>query len=285
MDHLIRTAIALGADPADAYRAASWSSAQHFGLRDRGLIAPGWRADIVLLDDYESCTVSRVVQAGRLVTPESFEGRPLPEIVGLNSVKLDPVTAAHFAHPAAAATQPVIGLLPGKIVTEFRTATLAFGSDGLKADPDQDVLKIAVLARHGVNRNIGRGFVQGFGFKAGALASSVGHDSHNICVVGTNEADMAAAVNRVIALGGGFVAVKDGAVLADLPLPVAGLMSLLPFEGVDAQLQTLRAAVKAMGCPLEEPFLQLAFLPLPVIPHLKITDFGLVDVDRFRLIA
>ncbi len=285
MDHLVRTAIGLGADPADAYRAASWSSAQHFGLRDRGVLAPGWRADIVLLDDYESCTVGRVVQAGRLITPESFENRKLPDIVGLNSVKLDPVTAAHFAHPAVATTQPVIGVLPGKIVTEFRTATLAFGTDGLKADPEQDVLKIAVLARHGVNRNIGRGFVQGFGFKAGALASSVGHDSHNICVVGTNEADMAAAVNRVIALGGGFVAVKDGAVLADLPLPVAGLMSLLPFEGVDAQLQTLRAAVKAMGCPLEEPFLQLAFLPLPVIPHLKITDFGLVDVDRFRLIA
>lgn len=285
MDHLIRTAIGLGADPADAYRAASWSSAQHFGLRDRGLLAPGWRADIVLLDDYESCTVGQVLRAGRVVTPDIFEGRRLPEIVGLNSVKRKPVNAEVFAHPATAATQPVIGVLPGKIVTEFRTASLPFGADGLKADIGQDVLKIAVLARHGVNENIGRGFVQGFGLQAGALASSVGHDSHNICVVGTNEADMAAAVNRVIALGGGFVAAKDGAVLADLPLPVAGLMSLLPFEGVDGQLRTLRAAVRTLGCPLEEPFLQLAFLPLPVIPHLKITDFGLVDVDRFRLIA
>ncbi len=285
MDHLIRSAIRLGADPADAYRAASWSTARHFGLRDRGLIAPGQRADIVLLEDFTDCAVTAVIQAGRLVTADSFAQRRLPAPVGRGSIRLDPVTAEDFVAPAPGPTGPVIGLLPGKIVTEFRSAALPYRNGARLADPAADILKIAVLARHGKNRNIGRGFVQGFGFTAGAIASSVGHDSHNVCVVGASDADMAVAVNRVIALEGGFVAVRDGQVLAELPLPLAGLMSLEPFETVDAQLRILRAAVRAMGCPLEEPFLQLAFLPLPVIPHLKITDFGLVDVDNFRLIA
>ena len=146
------------------------------------------------------------------------------------------------------------------------------------------MLKICVLERHGRNGNIGRGFVKGFGFRRGALASSVGHDSHNICVVGAGDEDMAVAVNRLLALGGGFVAVQGGQVLAELALPFAGLMSLEPFDVVRQDLYTLRAAVEAMGCLLAEPFLHLAFLPLPVIPHLKITDFGLVDVDRFELV-
>ena len=141
-----------------------------------------------------------------------------------------------------------------------------------------------MLERHGRNGNVGRGFVKGFGFRQGALASSVGHDSHNICVVGAGDEDMAVAVNHLLALGGGFVAVQGGRVLAELALPFAGLMSLESFENVAKRLYALRAAVEAMGCLLSEPFLHLAFLPLPVIPHLKITDFGLVDVDRFQLV-
>jgi adenine deaminase len=141
-----------------------------------------------------------------------------------------------------------------------------------------------VVARHGINRNIGVGFVHGFGLRRGALASSVGHDSHNICVVGADEGDMAVAVNRLIAIEGGFAVVAGGEVLAELALPMAGLMSLADFETVRAALIRLRAAARGLGCVLPEPFLQVAFLPLPVIPHLKITDMGLVDVDRFEIL-
>jgi adenine deaminase len=146
------------------------------------------------------------------------------------------------------------------------------------------VAKVAVVSRHGVNRNIGLGFVKGFGIRRGAIASSVGHDSHNICVVGADDADMAAAVNRLITIQGGFVVVSSGEVRAELALPIAGLMSDQSFEVVRNALGPLRAAAKSLDTTLPEPFLQLAFLPLPVIPHLKISDRGLVDVDRFELI-
>jgi adenine deaminase len=138
-----------------------------------------------------------------------------------------------------------------------------------------------VIERHGKNGNVGRGFVKGFGLKRGAIASSVGHDSHNITVVGVDDADMARAVNRVIEMGGGFAVSGDGRICAELALPLAGLMSLEPFETVCSVLHELRTAAKALGCTLPEPFLQVAFLALPVIPHLKITDLGLFDVDRF----
>ena len=150
--------------------------------------------------------------------------------------------------------------------------------------PPKRWVKVCVLERHGRNDNVGRGFVKGFGLERGALASSVGHDSHNLCVLGASDEDMALAVNRVIELGGGFVAVCDGQVTADLPLPIAGLMSGESAEMVRPAVATLRDAVHAMGCPLAGPLLQLSFLPLPVITHLKITDRGLVDVDRFELI-
>lgn len=285
LDHIIRTAIAAGAPAFDVYRAATLSAAEGFGLRDRGLVAPGKRADLVLIEDLNNCTVRHVLKDGKLVVPETFAGRaPLP-MIGTGSIKLDPVTADLFKTPAAGPTGPVIGLIPHQVVTNFLMMELPY-KDGLRhVDLDNDVLKIAVLARHGKNRNVGRGFVQGFGFKRGALASSIGHDSHNVCVVGASDSDMAVAVNRLIELQGGFVAVVDGKVVAELPLPLAGLMSFDSFEGVQQGLVSLKAAVRQMGCPLDEPFLSLAFLPLPVIPHLKITDFGLVDVDNFRLVA
>jgi adenine deaminase len=285
MDFLVRRAIQLGAPVASVYRAASWSAARGFGLRDRGLVAPGYLADLLLLDDLERCAVATVIRRGRMVTAESFANRSLPPPPAHNSIRLAPVTADAFAAPAGGPGTPVIGVIPGKIITAREHADLPY-RDGLRhADPSRDLLKVCVLERHGRNGNIGRGFVRGFGLRAGALASSVGHDSHNLCVVGTNDADMAAAANRLIALGGGFVAVRDGTVLAEMALPVAGLMSLAPFEAVARQLEALREAVQGMGCGLAEPFLQLAFLALPVIPHLKITDMGLVDVDRFELVA
>jgi len=285
LDFLVRSAIAAGVPVLHAYRTASWSAAQGFGLRDRGLIAPGKRADILLLDDLEGCAIRSVISAGRLVEEIDFAARLGPAAIGLDSMKLNPVTAADFATPATGPGGPVIGIIPGKIVTKHLTMSLPYKNNQRGVDVENDVLKVAVLARHGTNRNIGRGFVQGFGIRDGALASSVGHDSHNVCVVGDNDSDMALAVNRIIALGGGFVAVQGGAVIGEIAFPMAGLVSLKSFPDVRAELLALRHAVAAMGCKLAEPFLQLAFLPLPVIPHLKITDMGLVDVDRFELIS
>ncbi|OYQ33411.1 adenine deaminase [Niveispirillum lacus] len=285
LDHLIRRAIAHGADIASVYRTATWSAARGFGLKDRGLVAPGYLADIVLLDDLAHCTVSQVIRAGKPVSAETFAGRTSPPPVGLNSIKRDRIMAEDLAIPAGGPGTPVIGVLPNKIITEALQATVPYRNGRRHADPDNDILKIVVVERHGFTRNIGKGFVKGFGIRSGALASSVGHDSHNICAVGSSDADMVVAINRLIEIGGGFVAVKDGAVVGELALPVAGLMSLKPFEAVEHELEALRASVKALGCPLAEPFLQLAFLPLPVIPHLKITDMGLVDVDKFELVA
>ena len=285
LDHLIRRAIAGGVPVAHAYRAASWSAAQGFGLRDRGVIAPGRRADIVLLNDLATCDVQGVISAGRVVTPDLFASRVLPSPIGLDSMKLDAVEASDFVVKASSPTGPVIGIEAGSVVTSHLTMTLPYRNGIRLPDPDNDVLKVCVVARHGKNRNIGRGFVKGFGLARGALASSVGHDSHNVCVVGRDDGDMAVAVNRLREIGGGFVAVVDGKVAGELALPMAGLISLKPFEGVRADLVALRQVIRDLGCPLPEPFLQLAFLPLPVIPHLKITDKGVVDVDRFELIA
>jgi adenine deaminase len=285
LDHLIRTAISSGVPILHAYRTASLSAANAFSLRDRGLIAPGKRADIVLLNDLESCNVNSVLSAGRLVSELDFSTRPAPAPIGLDSMKISGVTPDDFITPANGPTGPVIGIIPGKIVTEFLTLTLPYHDNQKHPDIANDVLKLAVIGRHGKNRNIGRAFVKGFGFKAGALASSVGHDSHNICVAGATNEDMALAVNRLIQLGGGFVAALNGEIIGELSLPIAGLFSPKPFEQVRTELIALRKAVAGMGCKLAEPFIQLAFLPLPVIPHLKLTDKGLVDVNRFELIA
>ena len=279
IDHCIREAIAAGAPTASVYRAATWGAANAFGFRDRGMVAPGYRADLVLLDDLETCSVGRVIQGGRIVDDALLAARRPVEPVGRGSVYLDRVGVEDFAVPASTAAGPVIGVVPGTMLTE-RLAP----RDGA-APSDPDIQKVCVFARHGVNRNVGRGFVKGFGLRDGALASSVGHDSHNVIVIGSDDRSMATAVNRVIELEGGLVAVAGGRVMAELALPIAGLISLCPAAEVVARLRDLRGAAGDLGCPLDEPFLQLAFLPLPVVPHLKITDRGLVDVDRFALIA
>jgi adenine deaminase len=220
-----------------------------------------------------------------LIDDAAFADRDPMTPVGCGSVKRDPLRAALLEVRATGPSGPVIGAIENSLLTDHLSLELPY-KDGVRSpDPVQGVHKLCVLERHGKNGNVGRGFVKGFGALRGALAGSVGHDSHNLIVVGANDADMALAVNRLIELQGGYVAAQGGRVLAELPLPIAGLMSDRPFEEVARELRTLRGTARDLGCALTEPFLQLAFLPLPVIPHLKLTDRGLVDVDRFELIA
>jgi adenine deaminase len=239
----------------------------------------------VLLADLEACAVETVIAGGRVVDDALFAARRIVPPVGRHSMKARSVTAEDFRIPGNGPLTPVIGVIPGRIITEHWTAELPVSGGQRGIDLGQDVIKVAVVERHHGSGRIGRGFVKGFGLKRGAIASSIGHDSHNICVVGADDADMAVAVNHLGTIEGGFCVVEGGRVLADLALPVAGLMSLKTFEEVREALLPLRSAAKSLGVVLPEPFLQVAFLPLPVIPHLKLTDRGLVDVDRFEFVA
>jgi adenine deaminase len=283
LDYMIRTAITLGAPALAVYRAASLSAAEAFGLKDRGLIAPGKRADIVVIDSLEGCHATLVLVGGVVADDAAFAGRATTEPVARHSVKAPRVEAAQFRTGGNRVETPVIGILPGKIITEHLTFDLAPQDGDKKPDLARDLVKIAVIERHGVNGNRATGFVKGFGLQRGAIGSTVCHDHHNIAVVGADYGDMAMAANRLMEIEGGFVVVEGGRVLAELALPVAGLMSLRSFEEVREELVKLRAAARSLGVVLEEPFLQLAFLALPVIPHLKITDMGMVDVDRFEI--
>ena len=275
LDTVIARVIAAGVDPLVAYRVATFSAAEGLRLYDRGLIAPGKRADIVLLDDLKTCRVAATFTKGKLFSSKEIQMENVPDAF-LHTVHCREMSADDFIVSKHGADTPVIGVLDGSIITDF-----------LKMDPDkeEDVLPMAVLERHGKNGNIGRAFVHGFGMKRGALASSVGHDSHNLCVVGTNTTDMAVAVNALRQSQGGLCVAIEGKVAGLLPLPVAGLMSNLPHGVVEKQISAVRAASKLTGTSLHEPFMMLAFLPLPVIPFLKLTDCGLVDVQKFKIIG
>ena len=284
LDYMIRRLIEKGCDPLAVYRAASLSAAEAFGLKDRGQIAPGRRADIVVLDDLAACRASMVLCAGRVVEAEAFAAREIVAPVARGSVHLPTVTARSFRYAGRAEETPIIGILEGKILTEHLREPIASVEGDRPPDPQRDLARISVIERHGKNGRISNGFVRGFSLKRGAIGSTVCHDHHNIAVVGVEYADMMRAAERLAEIEGGFVVVEGGEVKAELALPVAGLMSLEPFESVREALVGLRAAARALGVGLEEPFLQLAFLALPVIPHLKITDHGLVDVYRFEVI-
>ena len=283
LDYLIRTAVSLGAPPLAVYRAASLSAAEAFGLKDRGLIAPGKRADIVVIDTLERCNALTVFAGGVEITDAAFAARQTIPPIARHSVKAPLIKAHHFRTSANRTETPVIGILPGKIITEHLTIDIAPQDGDKRPDIARDLVKIAVIERHGVNGNRATGFVKGFGLQRGAIGSTVCHDHHNIAVVGVDYDDMALAVDRLAKIEGGLVVVEGGKILAELALPVAGLMSLGSFEEVKTALVALRSAARSLGVTLEEPFLQLAFLCLPVIPHLKITDHGMVDVDRFEV--
>ncbi len=283
LDYMIRTAIALGAPVLAVYRAASLSAAEAFGLKDRGLIAPGLRADIVAIDSLASCRAAMVFAGGVRASAEAFSARRTIPPVARASVKAPRLVAENFRAKGNRAATSVIGITPGKVITQHLHEDIAPVDGDKRPDTARDLIRIAVIERHGKNGNIATGFVRGFGLQRGAIASTVCHDHHNIVVVGADYGDMALAANRLSKIEGGFVVTAGGRVLAELALPIAGLMSLEPFERVEADLRLLRAATLGLGVVLEEPFLQLAFLALPVIPHLKITDHGMVDVDRFEV--
>ena len=284
LDYMIRRLIARGCDPLAVYRAASLSAAEAFGLKDRGQIAPGRRADIVALPDIAQCHAALVLCGGRVADDAAFAAREVIAPVARHSVRLPDLSAASFRHTGTAAETPVIGVIEGKIITRHLTAVIPQVAGDRPPDPARDLARVAVIERHGRNGKVATGFVQGFGMTRGAIAATVAHDHHNVVVVGQDYADMALAANRLGLIEGGFVVVDGGQVVAELPLPVAGLMSLGSFEEVRDGLVALRAAARGLGIGLHEPFLQLAFLALPVIPHLKITDHGLVDVDAFAVI-
>lgn len=285
LDYMIRRLVSLGCSPLAVYRAASLSAAEAFGLKDRGLVAPGYRADIVAVGTLEACDARMVLCGGVRADAAAFAAREEIPAVGRASVKAPRVQASDFRMAGNREETDVIGIIEGKIITDHLSERVEITDGDKRPDPARDLSRIAVIERHGRNGNIATGFVRGFGLRSGAIASTVCHDHHNIVCVGAEYDDMALAANRLSELEGGFVVARDGAVLAELALPVAGLMSLESFETVREHLSRLRQAAKSLGVALQEPFLQLAFLALPVIPALKITDRGMVDVTKFEIIG
>jgi adenine deaminase len=285
LDFMIRTLIELGVSPLAAYRSASLSAAEAFGLNDRGLVAPGKRADLVVLDSLENCNAKMVFCGGRQVTNNAFENRKSIEAVGRSSVKAPSVYSSSFRALDNNEVTDVIGIIEGKIITNHLKEVITIENGDKAPDITRDLVRISVIERHGINGNIATGFVHGFGLKSGAIAATVAHDHHNIVTVGVNYEDIALAVNRLKEIEGGFVIADKGNILKELPLPIAGLMSLEPFEIVQDELKELRKIARSLGVSLEEPFLQLSFLALPVIPALKITDRGLVNVNNFEIIS
>ncbi|MCW3062883.1 MAG: ade [Solirubrobacterales bacterium] len=286
IDSMVRAAVEAGLPIEDALVLSTANAAAAHGLRDLGAIAPGYRADFALHPD-ASFRPSRVFRDGRLV---ARDGVAVPVPIGerpewlTGTMHAAPVEPSRFAIPATGAPVRVIELVPDQLLTGAAVEAPRV-EDGLAvADPERDLAKLAVVERHHATGRIGRGFVRGFGLRAGAFASTVSHDAHNVIVAGVDDADMSVAVRRLGELGGGIVVVRGGAVLAELALPVAGLMTDRPADEVAAALDALREAARTLGVTVRAPFMALSFLGLSVIPSLKITDRGLIDVDRFEVV-
>ncbi|MDO9264580.1 MAG: adenine deaminase, partial [Desulfosalsimonadaceae bacterium] len=283
IDFMVRTAIASGIDPVAAIRIGTLNPARYFGLHQLGAIAPGRKADMVVFSDSGRFEAEQVYVGGRLVAENGrmILDRDVQEAgTGPSTMNVKP-GPIDFSIPAKTENIRVMTLVPGQIVTGQTVAAALIENGFAVSDPARDILKIAVVERHKGTGNVGKGFVSGFGLKKGALASTVAHDSHNIIVAGVTDEDMTAAVRRVMEMNGGLAVVCDGEILADLPLPIAGLMSTEPLESVRNQMDDLIRAAHTLGVRVPDPFMTLSFLALPVIPELKLTDKGLFDVMQF----
>lgn len=287
IDSMIRSAIELGVDPIQAIKVATFSTAKHYGLQFIGAIAPGYHADLVVLDSLEKVNVLRVYKQGILV---SKKGKILQDFGIQEQPRLRRSVNIHYLEPedfqvkARGTHMNVIGMIPHQIVTERLIEEVKVADDLVMTDIDNDIVKISIIERHNASEPSALGFVKGMGIQEGAMVSSIAHDSHNIVAVATNDNDLIAAAIQIVRMQGGIAIVKDGKVLESLPLPIAGLMSDQSLEYVSEKLKLLKDSAHKLGTSLDEPFMAMAFLSLPVIPKLKITDRGLIDVERFRII-
>ena len=295
INSMIKRAIQRGTDPILAIQMATLNAAEYFRLDDLGAIAPGYRADMVVFDHFSRFDIKKVFKDGILVAENGkivFHSKEMPQFLRQakgrlqrkGTIRIKPVTEGDLLIRSNQPLVKVIQLIPNQIVTK-KTVKKILLKDGL-AVPNikEDILKIVVVERHQVTGNIGIGFVQGFGLKKGAIGSSVAHDSHNLVIVGTNDQDILKTIKSLETMGGGLVVVSEKKVLASLPLPIAGLMAEGSIREVNHRLIALHNATKGLGCRLPDPFMILSFLSLPVIPELKITDKGLVDVNQFKIV-
>jgi len=285
---IIKKALRLGLDPVMTLRMATINSTEFYKLNHLGAVAPGRLADLVVFDDFEHLFIKMVFKSGQLVAKNQeplFEisERPMKSHVR-GSVNIKWLEGNEFTLPALSAHCRVIDLIPDQIITNEAILEPKIVGGKVESDPERDILKVAVIERHKASGNIGRGLVRGFGMKQGAMASSIGHDSHNIIAVGTNDADMMRAVIQINKMGGGIAIACDGEVRASLELPVAGLMSRLPVGEVSQRTKVIDAVAHDLGVKPRDPLMVLSFLALPVIPRLKLTDMGLVDVERFEFV-
>ena len=286
IDYSIREAIKMGMEPVTAYQIATINTAMHYNLKNIGAIKPRYWADFVLLSDLEDVKIEAVYKKGKLVFRKdsiqwSFSGT-LPSV--RSTMNPGDITQSDIAVKAEGNKIRVIDIIPGQVVTDEFTTDANIVNGKADSDIKNDILKIVVIERHNASGNIGKAFVHGFGLKKGAIGSTIAHDSHNIVIVGTNDRDIFTASEHLKKIQGGLTAVENGRVIGDLPLPVAGLLSEQPFEQVVENLTSLREQVHKLGCRNESPFMILSFLCLSAIPKLKITDIGLIDVSRFRVV-
>lgn len=284
---MVRTCVEAGIDPIKAIRIASLNPAEYFGLKNVGAIAPGYKADLLILPDLESFEPEIVIKNGEIVAQNGQLVNFVPkEIPGATrgSVNVRWIERTAFQIEAKGSTVKAIEVVPNQLITNSVDAKINVVEGFAEANVEEDVLKICVIERHRASGNIGRGFVKGFGLKSGAVASTVAHDSHNMVIIGTNDEDMYRAAVRLIKMQGGKVVVNNGEVLAELPLPIAGLMSDKDYDFVTESCDALNGAAASLGCKLGDPFMTMGFLSLPVIPEIKITDKGVFDTTRFEFI-